>query len=147
MELTNILKRFLMNGVPKMVVKMSSRAKKYETLDIMKEADIYIAASLKMDTFNAYRYTFDANTLISVGIFDRRERQRILMKPSLIEQEYRHLIPAILEHEREKTIKNYVEKNDYYRMLNGQPALNDREVIYLDIDVLDKYGYTEAVMI
>lgn len=143
MELTNILKRFLMNGVPKMVVKMSSRAKKYETLDIMKEADIYIAASLKVDTFNAYRYTFDANTLISVGIFDRRERQRILMKPSLIEQEYRHLIPAILEHEREKTIKKYVEKNDYYRMLNGQPVLNDREVIYLDIDVLDKYGYTE----
>lgn len=143
MELTNILKRFLMNGVPKMVVKINNKAKKYETLDIMKRADIFVAASLKVDTFNAYRYTINSDSLIKIGIFDKRERQRILNDPGVLERDYKHLLPTLMENEREKTISNYVEENEYYRMINGQPSLDDHEFIYPNVQLLSDYGYIE----
>ena len=143
MELTNILKRFLMNGVPKMVVKLSAEAKKYETLEIMKEADIFVSASLKVDTINAYKYSLDSNTLIHIGIYDRRERQRILLDPTILEREYKAQIPKILEYERKKIINKYIEKNNYYRMLNGQPDIEDDEELYLDAEFLSQYGFTQ----
>lgn len=143
MELTNILKRFLMNGVPKMVVKMTKEAKKYETLDIMKKADVFIAASLKVDTINEYKYSLDSNTLIHIGIYDKKERHRILLDPGILEREYRSKIPSILEYERKKIIDSYEEKNDYYRMLNGQPSVNDDDYMYLDADFLAEYGFVD----
>ena len=143
MEITNILKRFLMNGVPKMVVKMNSRAKENETLEITKKADIYIAASLKTETFNAYRYSINTESLVKIGIYDRQERQRILNNPSILERDYAELLPKLIENERAKTISEYIELNDYYRVLNGQPELSDKEYIYPDIHILADYGYVE----
>ena len=143
MELTNILKRFLMNGVPKMVVKMDAKAKQYETLDIMKAADIYVAASLKVDTINAYKYSLDSNTLMYAGIYDKNERHRIFVDPGILEREYREKIPTILEYQRKKVIENYVEQNEYYRMLNGQPPLDETEVVYLDTEFLATYGFKD----
>lgn len=143
MELLNILKRFLMNGVPRMVVKMNNLAKEQETLDIMKKADVYIAACLKAETFNAYRYTLRTDTLAHVGIYNKAEQQRILMDTRILEREYPHLIDDIILYERERTIANYVEQNNYYRMLNGQPDLGDTEFVYPDIGLLKDYGFKE----
>lgn len=143
MEIVNILKRFLMNGVPKMVVKLNSKAKLEETLEIQKEADIYVAACLKMETFNAYRYRLDSTSLVNIGIYDRNERQRILKNPGILEREYRHLIPKLIENERAKVLANYVEKNNYYRTINGQPKLDDKDYIYLDIKLMEEYGFIE----
>ena len=143
MEIVNILKRFLMNGVPKMVVKMNSKAKAEETLEITKQADIYVAATLKTETFNAYRYSITSESLVGIGIYDRNERQRILKDPGILEREYGQLVPKLIENERAKTIANYVEKNNYYRTINGQPSLDDNEYIYPDVKMLAEYGYVE----
>ena len=146
MELTNILKRFLMNGVPKIVIKMGKEARKYETLDVMKKADIYVAASLKVDTFNAYRYSIDTNALVAIGIYSKKERQRILGDTSILERNYKHLLPSLMEYMRNRVISNYVEENPYYRTLNGQPPLEDtyEDFIYPDIAVLEDHGFTET---
>ena len=133
-----------MNGIPKMVVKMNNKAKEYETLDIMKKADIFVAASLKIDTFNAYRYSIDSNTLIKLGIFSREERQRILNDARILEKEYGHLMPQLMEYERKKTIEEYVEMNPYYRTINGQPELGDMDFIYPDVKLLEEYGFIET---
>lgn len=143
MELVNILKRFLMNGVPKMVVKINKVAKEQETLDIMKKADVYVSACLKSETFNAYRFSIRTDTLNHVGIYDKKEQQRILMDTRILEREYPQLIDDIILYERERTISNYVEENNYYRMLNGQPDLDDTEFVYPDISLLKEYGYKE----
>ena len=143
MEIVNILKRFLMNGVPKMVVKLNSKAKLEETLEIQKEADIYVAASLKMETFNAYRYRLNSTSLVEIGIYDRDERQRILNDPGILERKYRHLIPKLIENERARVLANYVEKNSYYRTINGQPMLDDNEYVYLDMKLMEEYGFVE----
>lgn len=122
---------------------MESKAKQYETLDIMKAADIFVAASLKVDTINAYKYSLDSNVLSYVGIYDKHERQRIFIDPGILEREYSEKIPAILEYERKKVIDNYVEQNEYYRMINGQPPLDATEVVYLDTDFLAGYGFKD----
>lgn len=145
MELTNILKRFLMNGVPKMVVKMGKQARANETLDIMKRADIYVAASLKIDTFNAYRYSIDTNALVAIGIYSKKERQRILGDTSILEKHYKQLLPSLMEHMRNRVISNYVEENPYYRTINGQPPIMDtyQDFVYPDISVLKENGFDE----
>lgn len=132
-----------MNGVPKMVVKMGTKAKQYETLDIMKKSDVFVAASLKVDTFNAYRYTINGDSLVHIGIYSKLDRQRILKDPGILETKYKHLMPKLMEYERKRTIANYVEENDYYRMINGQPGLTDTDFIYPDVNMLQEYGYIE----
>lgn len=146
MELTNILKRFLVNGAPKMVVKMRKQARLGETLDIMKKADIYVAASLKVDTFNAYRYSIDTKALVAIGIYSKKERQKILADTSLLEKNYKHLLPSLMDYMRKKIISEYVEENPYYRMINGQPPLTDtyEDFIYPDVKLLEDYGFTET---
>lgn len=146
MELTNILKRFIMNGVPKMVVKMGKQARAHETLEIMKKADVYVAASLKVDTFNAYRYSIDTDALVAIGIYSKKERKRILGDTSILEREYKDLLPKLMDYMRERVISQYVEENPYYRMINGQPPLEDtcEDFIYPDISLLSEYGFTEV---
>lgn len=146
MELTNILKRFIMNGVPRMVIKMGKQAREHETLDIMKKADIYVAASLKVDTFNAYRYSIDTDALVAIGIYSKKERKRILGDTGILEREYKHLLPDLMDHMRKRVISAYMEENSYYRMINGQPPLTDtyEDFVYPDIATLADYGFVET---
>jgi len=120
--------RSIMNSV---VIKYEKNAKVMETLDIVKESDMYISATLQQDSFNSY-IRFDLDLIMSSGVNDPLVAQTYYENKSLIPSIYREII---LAKQRARIINDYVEKNNYYRMLNGLPDIDDIEVIYVDSEI------------
>lgn len=96
-----------------LTVKLTYVANRYENIDIVKEADEYCSAYAKQDTFWTYA-KFSDYALNKVGLFDNVYKNN----KNLIPQQYRE---ELVTYQREWTLANYVEKNNYYRMLNGLP--------------------------
>ena len=124
-----------------MVTKKTSEASVMETLDMTKEGDRYIAARLSRDTFLSH-LNYDKDVIIKTGIND----------PTLVEEyhEDRRNVPhkyrdTMLQLQRDKIINNYEEKNNYYRMLNGQPDIGDTDFVYVDETICDEYDIPKGV--
>lgn len=131
------------------VIKYTVLADKYETLEMKKAADAYIVASLMEDKFETY-YRYD-KTIIAELMGLNIETQR-----SEIDKYYydNTLIPynmreSFLLAQRKKIIDEYVEKNNYYRMLNGLPDIEDTEddFIYVDDETATTYSISRGTPI
>ena len=123
--------------VNNVIIKLSYKADLYETAEITREADRYIAAYMERDTFNSYR-SYPIDVLAKAGISNLNELHTYT--------ENRHKIPrdkrdAVLRAMRQTVIDEYVERNDYYRELIGMPPINapESEWIYLTESELDFY--------
>ena len=136
MELLNSVFNNLKYIINSLVIKYDKKAKLYETLEIKREADKYISALLKQDTFNSY-VKFDLDVIINSGVSDTELAELYSKNKNNIPIEKRD---EIINLQRQKIINNYVEKNNYYRMLNGKPDIEDINFIYLDNDIYDEYG-------
>ena len=108
--------------VKNIIIKYSYLAEKYETFEIKKEADMYIACREGLDTFYTYR-DYNIHELYSVGITDPSQIALYTTDDGYLQipESYRK---KLLENRRSFIIKNYEEKNEYYRELNGLPPLN-----------------------
>lgn len=124
--------RYIIN---KVVIKYDKKAKAYETLNIKREADKFIIASLAQDTFSSYA-TFDRDVLIDSGVTSNELLERYTKDKNTIPNEKRD---EIVKLQRKKILNNYVERNNYYRMLNGQPDIEDVDFVYLDINIYNQY--------
>ena len=54
MELVNSFRRYLLDVIPKTVVKNSILADEKETIDSRREGDLFVSASLGVDLFQSY---------------------------------------------------------------------------------------------
>ena len=124
------------------IIKMNEEADKYETMEISREADKYIAAMNGKDIFTSYKQ-YDRMAINRAGITN----------PLLIEEyfEDKYKIPynkreEVLKEQRQIIIDEYVEMNDYYRMLIGMPSINtpESEYIYLTQEEMDYYNIDEV---
>lgn len=108
------------------VIKRNKLADVNETLDMTKEAGMYLMVTEGMDDFTSY-VNFDREVYVAAGVSD------------LLISEYmgdKSKIPyglrdAIVKLERQYILSNYVEKNNYYRMLNGLPDYTDTDFVYV----------------
>lgn len=137
----NTLLKEIQNIMKTIEIKFSRNAKIYETLDIRKESDIYVSASLGRDSFITYP-KFDVEAIEGAGVVDLE-----LIK---LYREDKNNIPfslreKILEKQRQIIIRDYVEKNNYYRMLNGQPDYEDNNFIYVDMDIAERYNIDPSI--
>ena len=138
MEMVNSFKRFLKAIVPHMVIKSNREAEYYETLDSRLAGDEYIGAVLETDNLLVMRPArLTREILNTVGIFDDDEIHAIWEDVELIPKDKRQ---RVIELCRATIISGYVEQNNYYRMLNGQPDLNE-DPIYVEPKILAQYGY------
>ena len=111
-------------------IKMDSIAKQYETLESISYSDEYISAVQKTDRFDLYT-SFDID---AVGDAFRNINGQIIISsdtqlhyannPSAIPLAYRD---KVLEVQRQYIIDNYIEINNYYRMLSGLPNIESEE--------------------
>lgn len=125
----------ILNGV---VVKFKSEADKYETLDSKKASDGYITAYLKEDKFETY-YRYERSVIAEVlTLTEDRDIDTFYYNRNLIPIEYRELM---LIKQRQYILDNYVEENNYYRMLQGLPDIAENELnyFYLEEDIANKY--------
>lgn len=108
--------------ISSLVVKLTCEADKYETVENRKAADQYILAMKHQDSFFSYEtYSEYALNRIGIGNYYMADKR-------LIPNEYRD---SLVVYQRDYVIKTFIEKNEYYRLLNGLPALSDKEYVYV----------------
>ena len=132
----------LMKLVKSIVVKRDEFAAVYETLESKVEADRYIAMIESGTNWYSFSY-FDTDVLVKAGLNDDLIRTIRLNGKEAVPREFRDLV---CEYQRVKVIDTYIEKNDYYRMLNGEPPYKGSEDNYVYLGE-NEYGIPTNVPI
>ena len=135
MSFLNSLKAMFKKSIPDLVIKYNSIATQYETVESKRDGDRYVSAKMKTDTFGSYLY-FTESSLLAAG-FTPAEAKEYAKDKTKIPENRRQFA---LEAQREEIIKNYVEQNDYYRMLAGLPSIDEQEEVWLEKEIYDEYG-------
>ena len=117
--------------ISSVVIKYDSKGKSYDTLEITKAYDIYKLALEGRDSFYLYD-VFDERSLRYAGITVPEDIELCLENKENIPENKRDLV---VKYQRYITTTEYEEKNNYYRMLNGLPDIEDDDFIYIDIGV------------
>lgn len=127
------------NMVKNIIIKYSYLAEKYETFEIKREADTYVAAKDGLDTFYTYN-DYSVQELYAVGITDVSLITKFTAYNGYLQipEMYRN---KLLENRRKSIINNYEEKNEYYRMLNGYPpsTTSSNKFHYIPKEYADPY--------
>ena len=106
-----------------MVIKRDKAARLFETdLEYTKAADKYINTIDYGDYWDSY-VKFDYDVLVDAGL-DKSLIPWYMESKDNIPREMRSKVMTL---QKNKIINNYVEHNNYYRMLNGQPPIEDLE--------------------
>lgn len=117
-------------------IKYSTEAEKYETFKIKSKADRYLAALMRKDTYLMYN-DYSEEDFEKLGITDEKTVLYYMNNRTAVPRE---LQAKLLEVRRERELRDYTEENDYYRMLNGYPNLDDTDYIYVREDLCEEYG-------
>jgi len=113
------------------VIKYNRDAKAYETVESLRESDDFIAASLGYDSFDSYR-SFSIEALEAAGLkYPEYNTLEIFENKNLIPRTKRM---EVVKQQRKIIIRDYVEKNDYYRALAGLPPYNEKEENFFRVD-------------
>lgn len=111
--------------IDSIVIKYDNEAKKYDTIEFIMDADQYVAAKLNSDTFFDYS-EFPMEVLEDAGMMSIVDTYMDLYpyasNPSTIPKEFRQ---KVVESNRKYIINNYDDGNDYYRMYNGLPNIQE----------------------
>lgn len=124
------------------IIKMSNKANSYETIQSQREADKYVAAMMERDIFSSYAQ-YDRDVLAKAGITNLNDIENYHNDKWKIPHKKRDLV---LKYQREATINEYEEKNDYYRVLIGKPPMDtpEEEFIYLTEAQMQYYKIDEV---
>lgn len=133
--LDNIISN-LKNLTENIVVKYTSKASEKETLEYTKAFDYYYLASNKLDSFDTYP-SFSEEALRLAGMNIESELRECLASKKNIPESIRN---RVVETQRFITLRDYEEKNDYYRQYIGLPDLDDEEFFYVDEDTSAETG-------
>ena len=147
--------------VKNVVIKYNYLAEKNETLESKMNGDQYLTAMNKMDSFNDYTsYTREDcekagmtnNTDISIIINGMRGISSLnSSEQSYYIKRYNQLVKqygdAILQVRRQRVIDEYVEQNNYYRMLNGYPNLDEDKMnyFYISDEIAQYYNIDKSI--
>ena len=142
MDIVAGIRTFLVNNVPEMVVKFSRDAKKNETLESRKAADIYMSARNGTDSWVTYS-SFNREMIIKAASlipteFTENEIKDFIRDKNFISMKYYEHRDKFVQAAREWTLNNYEEKNEYYRMLSGLPPIGAPD-LYFDDSIYESY--------
>lgn len=131
------------NIIGTIVIKYEKKGKALDTIEITKASDRYVSAMLMEDTFNTYQ-NFDLEAIESAGVLDIDLARQYAQDKYSIPMSLRD---AIVINQRNIIIRDYVEQNNYYRMLNGKPNIDDFDYVYIDLDTCQKYSIDPSIPI
>lgn len=128
-----------------MVIKYSYRADANETLEVRSSSERYMLACNNQDTF----YTYDDYTKEEfLDVDNNLTDEDIISYMNDLRSVPISIQAKLLKTHRENLKKNYIELNDYYRMLNGLPNLGEEDFIfYLPDELSEKYGIPKGIPI
>ena len=106
-----------------LTIKYKYRADELETMESKEKADRYICALNGVDTF--YQYAdYSTEEYMKAGITDENAIKYYKANRYEVPSEFQ---PKLLVLRRERELNEYVETNNYYRMLIGLPDLEDKD--------------------
>ena len=126
------------------VIKYSYIAEENETFESKRNADAYIAALMELDNYLTYRdYTVDE--FLDIGITNASLISIYTVGDGYLQVPERYR-DELLKNRRKRIIQNYIERNEYYRKLNGLPPLSKKssEFHYVPEYYAKKADNTEA---
>ena len=128
--------KFLVESIPGCVVKYSSQASRYETIETKRNGDHYVSASLGTDTLLSYPELSDS--VLEKSGFTVAEFELYKYNPLDVPKDK---VNTVLKHARAEFLEKYEEKNNYYRMLNGLPDYESYDEIWFeDESIYEQYG-------
>ena len=133
-----------MKIIKSVTIKYFSKAQKYETIDSKMKADGYLDAINKLDTFFTYQ-DYSMKEFQSVGITDIRIINEV--NKGNLEAVPRRFREPLLLLRRQREIDLFEEQNNYYRMLNGLPDLEDKEFFYISNILAIEYDIDNSIPI
>ena len=116
-------------------IKYMYLAIKDEDLETRKYVDAYTDAYYKKDVFENYSY--DKEDYDQIGVTDNEVIRGYIQDKRSVPP---HIQELLLKRKREGVVNTYIERNDYYRMLNGLPNENDNDIIVLDPQICTEYN-------
>lgn len=127
------------------VIKYSYRADELESFEVRSLSDPYMLACKNQDTF----YTYDDYSREEfLEVNDKLEDSDITSYMNDLRFTPISLQNKLLMNRRKYVKENYVEMNDYYRMLNGLPNIGEKDLIfYLPKEMCEKYHIPENIPI
>lgn len=147
MDIISGIRNFLVTNVPKMVIKYSRDAKRCETLESKKAADVYMSARNGTDSWVTYS-SFNREMILNAAsliptTFSETEIRDFMRDKNLINVRYFAHRDKFVQAAHDWILHNYEEKNEYYRMLAGLPPIGAPDLYFDDI-IYDNYN-TERV--
>jgi hypothetical protein len=128
-------------------IKDINEAMLYETPEIAEASELWMAAKLGNDTYLTYRYlwTYAMFQEIIPNVKLKYVNQWI-EKPHNVPLQYRD---NLLLRSREAFLNQYVESNQYYRMLSGLPPSGTKEIdfVYLSDTLKEQYNLKKDIPI
>ena len=111
---------------PGCIIKMDEQATANETLESMKESDLYISCYEGRASF----ILFDSfpREVIRMAKVPEQILDDCTKNKYNIPEKYRDAVVDLME---EYYVENYVEKNNYYRRLIGLPPLGETDFVYI----------------
>lgn len=124
-----------------LTIKYNYRAEEYETRETKSRADRYINALSGADTF--YQYDdYSTEEFMKAGITDRDAISYYQHNRFDVPTEFQS---KLLSLRRERELNEYVETNNYYRMLTGLPDIGDTDFVYVPKDLCEQFNIPEDV--
>lgn len=108
------------------VIKQTKQAKKYESKNTKLMGDAYVAAIETGDYWDSY-ITFERSVLVKAGI-DRLLLTKCQQDKENIPPQYRD---RVVQLQKNLIIGSFEEHNNYYRMLHGEPDMEDTDFVYV----------------
>lgn len=133
-EIVRQCTEMIYNGI---VIKDIEEADKYETLNSVKKADRYSDIIQGLDQYDMYEYTYA--DLMKVPYMTKPLAIQYARNNSLIPKE---IHSTLLNIARQRFLLEYEEENNYYRMLNGLPNMQE-EPLYLTSSQIRKINIDE----
>lgn len=126
------------------VVKDQERADNAETKKSLREADLYHDIQLGTDLYSNYEYTYDVFMKLP-----SMTPERAILYAKGLDPVPEGIKPALQKIAREKWLENYIDTNEYYRMLYGKPPVGDEWIYLTDEEYLmipvESYDITKPI--
>ncbi len=119
----------ILDFIDSLIIKSEREALIGETVDSARDADLYILAKEKRD--GILNYELSVNVMRTLGISNDLIELFETDKSAFYTKCTGHNEETIVNYYRQRTLDNYVEKNPYYLMLNGEPV-DESEYLYIE---------------
>lgn len=133
---------YLKRLVTESVIKDGEQADNNETLESLRNYSRYEECVENRESFFNFEYTPEDFKQILGDNYDYYSITKFLGNNKNIPVKYRK---ALTENKKKYYLNNYLELNNYYRMLNGKPNVEDTEEDYIYITKEDILNHTDRI--